>query len=710
MALDRGRLLAIFGEELEDRRRDLERGLLELEGHPSAGRAGEVVAELFRAAHSLKGAAHSAGIAAVAHVAHDLEDLFAQLRDSGDAPGGAQLHAALQAIDQLDSLAQELRPPGGSEASSETSARVGRGDETQQPARPAPGPARGEQLRARVASEDLDAAVAAAGELHLSVARVTELSDVARDTAAEARRVERDWQGLSGWLTGEANQAQLRAAAGRVDAGLRQLATLATDMQRRAAERERHLNRAAGEVQHAVQQLGLVRFDEICVGLDRAVRDVAKRSDKQVALEVDAGTLELDRGVAAVLRDPLLHLVRNAVDHGIEPPEARVRAGKPAGGRVAIAAALHEGELVVTVSDDGAGPDVAAIRAAAVRRGLDASGTDDEVVQLLFHPGFSTGSATTEISGRGVGLDVVRTSVETVGGSVEIKADAGTGMAVRMRLPLTLSIMRAVVVTTAGEVIALPAAAVEGAWRIPRDAVTDVGGRPTVVVDGRSVALAHLATVLGFGHGTVAGDAQLLVVGLRTADADAALIVDAVLGEQEVWVRPLPSRLRGLRGLLGGVVLGDGRCALLLSPATWVRAVRQRASQEALPSPPISPPAARILLAEDTATTRMLEQSILEAAGYEVVVAVDGAEAWRLLQQQGADLVVTDVDMPNLDGFELCMRIRSSPRFAALPVVLVTALADDRDRARGLQVGADAYFVKSSFDQTSVLDTIARLL
>ncbi|HEX9765747.1 MAG TPA: response regulator [Nitriliruptorales bacterium] len=709
MALDRDRLLAIFGEELEDRRRDLERGLLALEDEPGAEQRRAAVAELFRAAHSLKGAAHSAGVSTIAEVAHGLEDLFAQLRDTGAAPDATHLNTALEAVDRLAGLAEGLavhdRPQPGPQPPEGPSVRP-----SGAPGPPARSPTGGrEQLRARVSSTDLDAAMAAAGELHLGVSRVGALAESAALTASQVRRLERGWQELRGSLSADPDGSHAAVLADRFGGLLEQARTSAGAVERHAAERGRHLTRAADEVRRTVQQLGLVPFEEVCSGLDRVVRDVAAATGKQARLDVDRGSPELDRTVAVVVRDPLGHLVRNAVDHGLEPPEVRSRAGKPPEGRITVRTALDAGELLVTVHDDGAGVDSAQVRRLASQRGLDVPDAEHDVVQLLFEPGFSTRTDTTDLSGRGVGLDVVRTAVEAVGGSADIRSALGEGTTVRMRLPLTLSTMRAVVLQTAGEVIALPAGAVEGVRRIQADAVTDVGGRSMVVVDDRTVTVADLGRVLGFGHATIDGD-DLLVVSLRTVAGDAAAIVDGVVGEQEVWIRPLPGRLRGLRGLLGGAVLGDGRCVLLLSPATWVRAMRQQDGSAATRAPTAATNRARILLAEDAATTRMLEQSILEAAGYEVLAAPDGQEAWRLLQQQGADLVVTDVDMPNVDGFELCRRIRASPRFGELPVVLVTSLADERHRARGLEVGADAYFVKSSFDQTSLVDTIARLL
>lgn len=698
MAIDRDRLLEIFGEELEDRRRDLEQGLLALEEGPETSERAGMVTELFRAAHSLKGAAHSAGITAIAEVAHQLEDLFVQLRDNDLAVDGDQWRTAFAKLDELDALASASLPGNPVAQGARGAAEEGG------PRAAAPAAAQGAGLRTRIASTDLDATVAAAGELHVAVSRGGDLVRAAAQLAADVGALERELRARAGASAAPGADASATEAEDTVQ----RLEEAAVDLERRTAAHDLDLTRAAASVRRAVHGLGLVAFEDVCGGLDRVVRDVATASGKAARLEVQAGAQKLDRSVAAVLRDPLVHLVRNAVDHGIELPDVRTRQGKDPTGQVVITASPQQGELVVTVTDDGGGIDVDAVRAAAARLGLPEPADDAAAAALLLEPGFSTAPRTTEISGRGVGLDAVRSAVESAGGSLELDARR-SGTAIELHLPLTLSTMRVVLVRVADEVVALPVTSVERARRHVPDALAEVGGRPVLVLEDRSVAFADLAAVLGFGRTAPAHGASVVLV-LRGGTDDAAVLVDAVLDEQEVWVRPLPPRLAGLGGVLGGAMTGDGRSVLLLSPSTWVRAV-QRGGHAAVAREDVAEARrTRIVLAEDTATTRMLEQSILEAAGYEVLAAPDGQEAWRLLEQHGADLVVSDVDMPNLDGFDLCRRVRSSPRFGDVPVVLVTSLGDEADRARGLEAGADAYFVKSSFDQGSLIDTIARLL
>lgn len=714
MPLDREQLLAIFSEELAERCRELERGLLELAQQPTGDRGAELLRELFRAAHTLKGAAHSVGAPAVARIARELEDTFDRIRDDPDGAADPHYETLLAAVDRLEGAAAEL-DAGSEPAYRDDRRRDAAGGTAVQAAAPRrPGSEAGPQP-ARVSPADLEEAVARAGELGLVAQRVAAVEREVGSAADAVRAVRDCWQRLRDGLAAAERDGGLdpatRVAADQLDGALQRLAVLSRDLPQRMADGGRQLERATDAVKDAVQQLSMVRFDVVCAGLDRSVRDIATATGKQVRLEVGSGDLELDRAVATALRDPLLHLVRNAVDHGVERPDGRRAAGKPDAGNVRVAGEVRSGQVVVTVSDDGAGIDPQAVRAAAQRRGIDLPADDSEVPRLLFTAGLSTSGDVTDVSGRGVGLDVVRASVEASGGTARIVSTPGRGTTVTLTLPLTLSTMRAVLVDVRGETVAVPATAVVRVVRVAPHDVVRVDGRDTVAVDGRSVVLADLGALLDFGPRAGRDDGKLEAVVVGTTEGGVACTVDAVHGEQDVTVRPFGPRLRDAPGVLGGIVLADGTCGVLLHAATWVARARQTrppaAAGERRDGPAASP---HVLLAEDTLTTRTLERSILETAGYEVTVAADGAEAWRLLQRHGADLVVTDVDMPEMDGFELCRRIRASTRFSGLPVVLVTSLADDRHRARGLEVGATAYFVKSAFDQAALLDTIARLL
>ena len=475
----------------------------------------------------------------------------------------------------------------------------------------------------------------------------------------------------------------------------------------------RALARATRPLDDDVRRARMVPFIEACRGLERAVRDLAVASNKEARVVIEGGEVELDRALIENLRDPLLHLVRNAVDHGIEPPAARRDAGKPPAGTVTVRAEVAGPSVRVTVSDDGRGLDRETIAAQARRKGLPAPASDRDLQRLVFAPGFSTARIITDISGRGVGLDVVRTQVEALHGSIELGNDAGRGAAFTLLLPLTLTTLRALLVVAGGQTFAVALSAVERIVRFSADEVRSIETREVLELDGWPVPVVPMAAALGLPAPEARPGARASAVVLTAERERVAFVVDELVSEQEVVLKRLGGRLKRVRYISGATLLASGDVALILNAAELVGESVQRPVKASLEAQLRAAPVEhrrRIVLADDSVTTRALEKSILEGAGYEVLAAIDGSEAWRLLQDHGADLVVTDVEMPRMDGFALTEAIRRSPRFRELPVVLVTALDREGDRARGLDAGANAYLVKSGFDQRNLLATIAQLI
>jgi two-component system chemotaxis sensor kinase CheA len=472
----------------------------------------------------------------------------------------------------------------------------------------------------------------------------------------------------------------------------------------------RAIARAVAPLEDEVRRVRMLPFAEACEGLERAARDLARDIRKEVDVVVAGADIELDRSILEALRGPLLHLVRNAIDHGIEPPEARAAAGKPARGRVLIEAALHGDRVRITVADDGRGLDVARVREVAERRKLPPPADEREAARLIFTPGFSTNRLVTEVSGRGVGLDVVKSRIEALHGTVGCALDRRPGLAVVLEVPLTLTTVRAVLLSAGGQIYALPQTSVEALLRVAADEIRSVEGREALALGETPVPLVSLAQVLGLRARPPAGKVPALL--LAAGEERVAFTVDELLAEQEVVVTNLGSRLRRVLHFSGATLLPSGRVALILNAADLLRTALGRpvgpSVSEQLSAPTIE--AKRLLVVDDSLTTRTLVKSILEAAGYSVQAAADGSEAWQLLQERGADLVVADVEMPRMDGFDLTATIRRSPRFRQLPVILVTALDSEQDRRRGLEAGADAYLIKSAFDQRHLLETVSQLL
>ncbi len=465
-------------------------------------------------------------------------------------------------------------------------------------------------------------------------------------------------------------------------------------------------------IEEEIRSFRMLPFAHACQGLDRSVRDTARISGKQVALVIEGDNVELDRSILDSLKDPLLHLVRNAVDHGIETPEQRELAGKDQTARVVISATLHGTRVEISVSDDGKGLDREAIRAKAESKGLAKPQDQRDLSNLIFHPGFSTASAITQISGRGVGLDVVKATVESLHGNIQVGSGPSGGTRFSITVPLTLTTTHVLLVRAANQVFAVLTPSVAQLIIVQPSKVRTVAGRPVLFHGERPVPLASLAASLEIGDDSTL-DLHRPAAAMIVSDGDQqmAFTVDALLSEQQVVIKSLGQRLQHVRNVSGATVLPGGEIALILNTSDLVRsALSQDTSVLTEPQHQSEVTRKRILLADDMPTTRVLERSILESAGYEVIVAVDGRDAWEKLQREPIDLVVSDVDMPQKDGFALTQAIRGCAQLCNLPVVLVTARDSEEDKARGIEVGANSYIIKSAFTQGGLLNTIGQLL
>ncbi|WP_257451994.1 hybrid sensor histidine kinase/response regulator [Archangium lipolyticum] len=713
--MDRDRLaqalMATFLEELEGHVAALNRELLALEKAPSPARFAELMTSLLRTVHSVKGASRAVSEGIIEAACHRLEEVLAVVQRLGRA-SPELMELCFTAADALDDAGRRLAQKQGladspleallprleeaaraPESVHRTEPKRAPAPETPPPPPPAPvaeAPVPGvEGLPVRVSAQKLDALLSRSGEL-----RVAGLRMEGRVELVEAVRE-------------ELHQLRLRLT-GSDEVVARRLETRLAQLGRTLAADRRTLLAATSGLDEEVRRARTLPFAEACAGLERSARDLAHAAGKRVRLEVHGGALELDRSLLQNLREPLLHLVRNAVAHGMETPAARREAGKPEEGLVALSARLLGGRVQVVVEDDGRGLDLESIRERARARGLPVM-EDAGDARLIFLSGLSTAESVTAVSGRGVGLDVVRSQLEALRGSVEVSFEPGRGTRFTLDVPLTLSTLRVLLVTAGGQSFAVAGESVARLLRLGPGDVRVVEGRRTWATPQALVPLATLATVLGLPASAPRQRPGAMV--LTSGEQRAVLVVDEVVAEQEVLIRGLGPRIRRARHVTGVAVLPDGRMAPLLNAASLVRAAEGRTDPVGIfPAPVQKKLRRRVLLADDSMTTRTLEQSILEAAGYEVLACVDGQEAWERLQSEGADAVVSDVEMPRMDGFALTEAVRGSPRFGRLPIVLVTARSKPEDKARGLKVGASAYLVKSAFDQTHLLETLRQLL
>jgi len=414
------------------------------------------------------------------------------------------------------------------------------------------------------------------------------------------------------------------------------------------------------------------------------------------------------------LRDPLLHLIRNSIDHGLEPSADRLKAGKPQTGRVHVSATLRGSQVDITVSDDGRGLNREAILNKVRSKGLSEPRDDQELYRSIFLPGFSTAEIVTDLSGRGVGLDVVKAQLESLHGTIDLSSQPGFGTRFNLSVPLTLTTISALFVRAGGQIFALPSTNVSRLVRFAPEHVKSMGGQDVLPLGESPVPVTTLVGALDLQTANQPQTTgQLTGVVLTTGNRELVVIVDDLINEREAVVKNLGPQIRRIRYVSGATLLRSGEVALLLNVATLVRS--QSTNRNALAhlktvSDKGQASARRVLVVDDSVTTRSLMKGILESAGYDVTAAVDGHDAWNRLQNSNIELVVSDVDMPNMDGFSLTSQIRKSDSFEHLPVILVTSRDTDEDKARGVEAGANAYLVKSSFQQSSVLDTIEQLL
>jgi two-component system chemotaxis sensor kinase CheA len=676
-------------------------GLLALEAEPANPAPLDGV---FREAHTLKGGAGLVGLHKVSHLSHRLEDILEELRLGQRQATPRLTDSLLKAVDglarliagslagvedELEVAAIEVAlgaiddaptPDGSPPVEAAPAAMV-------EPSKPEPAP-----VERRAAPRPADAAPLQAPSL---------------DTGSLQVPIERMDSLIR--LVGEAAAAHLSIGHMLGVELLRDPDTLVE---------YRDLTRILNQLQDVTMRTRMVPVGALSPSLRRAVREIARSTGKEVKWEVRGEDSEIDRGVLDHLVDPLLHLVRNAIVHGVEKPDERVALGKPAQAVIRLHAGQLGSEMVIAISDDGAGIDLAKVRAAAEKRGIDVSALDEAAsLRLIFLPGVSTAKTLTEEAGRGVGLDVVTDALEQVRGRVEVSTELGRGSEFRIIVPITLTIVPCLILTASGQGFAVPMAAVVRVLK-PDTSTSPAGGRSHALVDGRGLALTELSEALGMTPG-----APGPAVVLGTTGATHAFRVEALVGQRDVVVRGLGGLIPRVECVAGASVEPDGSILFVLDVPALLQRARATRPAEVAPAPtaraapllagtapPVAAVRASLLVVDDALTVRELQRSILVRAGYEVRTASDGREALALLSERTADLVLTDVEMPNLDGFGLTASIRSQARFANIPVLMVTSRSSEEDRRRGLEAGADGYIVKSEFDEGRLLSAVSALL
>lgn len=744
-------MLELFREELSTHLFTMSDGLTALDSDPAAS---DRLVAVMRAAHSIKGALRIIGLDAAVTLAHVAEDRLQSAIRGGPELTPAEIDALLRTCDLFEQVVQVSNPHAWVLAAHAQIAAlthsIQHADDAVIETRTtnAPTPAPGGVLTAAENTEQL--LLPTSGAEEGPVAANTTGSDAQRSVKVTALHLDR-LLGLAGEGMTDARrfapfarqlhqlslqQSELISLLGELrmtlgpeiantpaDAVLQRLKLRAEEIRSQIRLRHDEADEFARRNDELTRRLyretiesRMRPFRDGVQWFPRLVRDLSRKLSRPTDFRMIGEDVRVDRDVLDKIEAPLNHLLRNALDHGIEPRDERMASGKPERATLTLEARPWAGMLSVTVSDDGRGVDVAKVRQKIVERGLApahevANFSESQVLDHLFAPGFSTRDRVTELSGRGVGLDVVQTAVHEVGGSVRIHSVPGQGTSFQLLLPITLSVTRAVVVEIDGEPFAIPLVRVHRLLRVPKEEIVEVSGRPCILCDGERVGLVNASDVLGFGN-TPLGPWISAVV-LRSYQGAFALRVDAITGEQDLVVRRLDPRLGRVADVLAAATLPDGEPVLILDAEDLMRSVI-RMLERSRPMLGVAGsgdrPAPRILLVDDSITVREVERQTLLSVGYQVTVAVDGADAWQTVREQPFDLVITDVDMPRMDGLELTRSIRGDVRFRDIPVVVVSYRDRTEDRVRAAEAGATRYLPKSEFQEDTLLAIVRELV
>jgi two-component system, chemotaxis family, sensor histidine kinase and response regulator WspE len=732
-------MLDLFRLEAEGQGQAIVSGLLGLEQDHGAA---EHLDACMRAAHSLKGAARIVGLTAGVEIAHALEDCFVAAQDGRIALGQTQIDRLLEGVELLLRVAKTAE----ADVDQWEGARKTEVDACRTALQQVLDHTAAERIEAPHADARRDHGAGGGGAAATSpdgsdrVVRVTaesfnRLLGLAGESLVKGRWVSPFAQSLGRLKRLHQETAtSLDHVRDSLPPGVdERTRTALADAQRQLSECRQLLadrlvalewfdRRALNGLQRLYDEALACRmrpFRDGTESLPLLVRSVARSLGKKVTLRIEGDATQVDRDLLGRLDAPLGHLLRNAIDHGIETPEERRAAGKPEEGTLVLEARHSAGRLHITLSDDGRGVDLDRLRARVVAKNLlnaEAARalSEAELLEFLFLPAFSLKDTVSDISGRGVGLDAVRDMVAQVRGSVRVTTTAGRGTQFRLQLPVTLSVLRALLVEVDGEPYAFPLSSVTRALQLPPEALLRLEGRLHFELDGRRIGIVAAHQVLGRCEPPVT-QARRPVVVLGEGAQACAVMVDKFLGERELAVQPLDPLLGKIKDVSAGALMDDGSPVLILDVDDLVRSITRLATEGGPVEAPAAAPAPvaarkRILVVDDSLTVRELERKLLTQQGYDVEVAVDGMDGWNAVRTGPFDLVITDVDMPGMDGIELVSRITREPQLKSLPVMIVSYKDREDDRRRGLDAGAAYYLAKGSFHDATLLQAVVDLI
>lgn len=749
MAFDLSKFIGRFVEEANEHVNAINKGMLELERHPGDM---EVIHQIFRSAHTIKGSSRMLKLLSISELAHGVEDVFGALRE-GRVEFSSELRAVLyKGVDAIAGLiektarGEELTGDqgellkilaaaaegrcaaalGGAEIPASVQPELSAGGESAPPESAGPAvPGTGAMVVPSPPPEnapDPSDTPKPRETIRVGVDKLSELIRLAGEITSRHSSTRGSWQEVGQVarqlkLLAEKLAAAVTSAQGDGDETVAVLNQLAKKLRQIGASGKDDLefqDLLAKELQERSLHLRMLPLATIFDTFHRSVREIIDSYGKDVNVSIVGGEIEMDKKIIEKLGDPLLHMLRNAIDHGLESPAERLAAGKPARGNISLTACYEGDKVLIVLEDDGRGLPLGRIREKALKNGLLGREVLEgmsisEVQNLIFLPGFSTSAIITDLSGRGVGMDVVRKNiVDDLKGSIHIESREGVGATFQLRLPLTLAVMHVIVVEAGGGLYALPDNYIKEILKVGPAGFIEVFDRRAVNVREQLVPVERLQAILGVpGSGVVKGQELLLII--QVGAERLGLIVDEVVDEEDMVIKALPRHMRGNKLVSGLIVTGLDRVINVLNvPAIFLAAKEGKSTLGRDATAPER--VIRVLVVDDSVNTREIEKSILEAYGYQVTLAGDGVEALEKARKGKYDIVITDVEMPRMDGFTLTETLRAEAEYKDTPIMLLTSRDKEEDKRRGIQVGANAYILKGDFEQSNLIATIENLL
>lgn len=725
-------LLETFKSELEEQAQVITDGLLKLEiKNISPDDYNKTIETIFRSAHNIKGSSRSLGIVNVGEIAHAIETMFSTFRDKTAAVPAEITDLCLEAVDKMRSAMQSFLtnsslPFNLSELLNKLQTQHNEKKATNESAEPQQKINNAETndvLKSdtiRVTINHIDRISALMEEMQVNKIAIDDLYTEFHDLHTKSNDLAQTWNKFT---------VDLKNKDSYLDDNIKRTININSDyiheiknstdqLYMNMRNRINELSILSNTLQEEIRMLRLVPTANLFSTMPRYVRDMAHAMNKEIELTISGAEIKLDKMVLDGIKDPIIHILRNSVDHGIESTSVREAKGKSTTGHIAINLKEEENHVLITITDDGGGIDIKKISNIILNKNLLTPAeyeklNEQEILEYIFHPGFSTKEIITDISGRGVGLNVVKSNLEALKGTVAVQTVLGKGTTFCLSVPFTITSERGLMVKCSGELFVIPTSHVERVFTIKPTEIINIQGSQAVMINHHPVVLHSLATILFPGKNEIAIRENLSIIIISKDKTQIAFLVDEVIGEREIIIKPLQYPFTTLSCIAGGTLSGSSRIIVVLNSSDLIaKALHKNTSvpiaftskKMATPSNP------HILVVDDSITTRTLEKNVLESKNYQVTVAVNGQEAWDILQKQKFSLLITDINMPIMDGFTLTERVKKNESTNNLPVIIVTSLGSDAEKKRGIEVGADAYIVKNEFESGVLLEIVSQLV